>query len=365
MKILRISRTYPTIKQRTIGLQTFEISKHSKYHSIIFSKKSKFSLIRDKKITNFEIDYKEYGLAKNYNLLQYFLSIISKLVANLKFYREISKLVNFDKVKLIHVHNLNFLLCGVLLKKKFNKKIYLSIGGTDILRLKNKFLFRILIKKIEKIFSVSNDLKKKFIKIYPNSKCFYISNGVNLEYFRFKRLKKKNILLAVGNIRWQKNYSLLIEAAEKILKKNSLYKLIICGNFDEKDEYYKIKNLIAQKKLQKKIILKGFQKIENIRKLYYESKILVLSSSSEGLPKVILEAISCGTPVVSTDVGDNKIILKNCGLVIRSNNSEKLYSAINKIINSKRFYRKLITKCYKERSKYDWKKIALNIHKHY
>ena len=83
MKILRISRTYPNIKQRTIGLQTFEISKHSEYHSIIFSKKSKFSPIRDKKITNFEIDYKEYGLTKNYNLLQYFWSIITKFNANL------------------------------------------------------------------------------------------------------------------------------------------------------------------------------------------------------------------------------------------------------------------------------------------
>ena len=365
MKILRISRTYPNIKQRTIGLQTFEISKHSEYHSIIFSKKSKFLPIRDKKITNFEIDYKEYGLSKNYNLLQYFWSIITKFNANLKFYKEISQRVNFNKVKLIHIHNLNFLLCGFLLKKKFNKKIYLSIGGTDILRLKNKFLFGILIKKTEKIFSVSNDLKKKFIKIYPNSKCYFISNGVDLEYFKFKKLKKKNVLLAVGNIRWQKNYSLLIETAEKIFKKNSLYKLIICGNFNEKDEYNKIKNLIAQKKLQKKIILKGFQKIASIKELYYKSKILVLSSSSEGLPKVILEAISCGTPVVSTDVGDNKIILKNCGIVIRSNNSEKLYLAINKIINSKRIYRKLITKCYKERLNYDWKKIAQNIHKQY
>lgn len=112
-------------------------------------------------------------------------------------------------------------------------------------------------------------------------------------------------------------------------------------------------------------MLKGFQKIASIKELYYKSKILVLSSSSEGLPKVILEAISCGTPVVSTDVGDNKIILKNCGIVISSNNSEKLYLAINKIINSKRFYRKLITKCYKERLNYDWKKIALNIHKQY
>ena len=365
MKILRISRTYPNIKQRTIGLQTLEISKHSEYPSIIFSKKSKFSPIKDEKITNFEINYKEYGLSKSYNLFQYFWSIISKFNANLKFYRKISQIVDFDKVKLIHIHNLNFLLCGVLLKNKFNKKVYLSIGGTDILRLKNKFLFGVLINKIEKIFSVSYDLRNKFTKIYPNSKCYYISNGVDLEYFKFKKNKKKNILLAVGNIRWQKNYSLLIDAAEKFFKNNSSYKLIICGNLDEKKEYFKIKNLIAEKKLQKKIILKGFQKIENIKKLYYEAKILVLSSSSEGLPKVILESMSCGTPVVSTDVGDNKIILKNCGLVIRSNNSEKLYSAINKIINSKRFYRKLISKCYKERSKYDWKKISLNIHKHY
>lgn len=365
MTILRISRTYPNIKERTIGLQTYKVSKYSSFKSIIFSKQSSYRVLSLKKVKNHEIFYRELNLSKNYNIIDYSLAFITKIYANYLFYSVIVKTVNFKKIKLIHIHNLNFLLCGIWLKKKFNKKIFLSIGGTDILRLKNKFLFNFLIKNVDTIFSVSNDLKKKFLKLYPKTKCFYISNGVDLKYFSFNIKKKENILLAVGNIRWQKNYSLLIRTAEKVFIKNPEYKLLICGSFSDKNELNNIKELIYEKGLEKKIKLLGYQNIKKIRDFYYRSKLLVLSSVSEGLPKVILESMSCGTPVISTDVGDNKLILKRCGLVVKSNDSIKLAKSINKALNSKRLYSKLVKNCYKDRNRYDWKKISTNIHKYY
>ena len=365
MKVLRISRTYPNTKQRTIGLQTYMVGLNSNYHSIVFSKKSNFSILKHEKIKNYEIDYNEKNLPKKYNIFKYFFSLITKLYANYLFYNTIVKNVDFNEIKLIHVHNLNFLICGIWLKKKFNKKIFLSIGGTDILRLKNKILFQKLIKDVDKIFSVSFDLKKKFLNLYPKTKCYYISNGVELKYFKFKKNKKNNILLAVGNIRWQKNYSLLVCAMELVLKENKKFKLIIIGNLKESEEVKKITDLIKKKNLQKNIQLIGFQELKTIRSFYYKSKLLILSSISEGLPKVILESISCGTPVISTNVGDNKLILKNCGIVIKSNNPFELSNAINKIIKSEKLYTKLLNKCYKQRKKYDWRIISENIHKHY
>ena len=146
----RIAELFPDEKNEII--ETFHLPLIEKYLDRI----NKYGLTKN--------EYVQLGIYGNiypnaYNIFKYFFSLITKLYANYLFYNTIVKNVDFNEIKLIHVHNLNFLICGIWLKKKFNKKIFLSIGGTDILRLRNKILFKKLIKNVDKIFSVSVDLK--------------------------------------------------------------------------------------------------------------------------------------------------------------------------------------------------------------
>tara|TARA_Y100000591_G_scaffold46791_1_gene35183 strand:- start:397 stop:1491 length:1095 start_codon:yes stop_codon:yes gene_type:complete len=364
MTILRITRTYPNVKYKSIGLQTYMVSKYSNYKSIIFSKKSKYKILKNSNSKNIETYYPELSINKNF--LNNLIAIILKIIANIIFFiKVISKLIfNFQKIKLIHIHNLNFLLCGILLKKIFNKKVFLSIGGTDIKRLKNKKLFQNLIKSVDLVFSVSINLKKKFNKIYPKTKCEYISNGVDLNIFKYKNFSKKKFVLAIGNIRWQKDYSTMIKAYQKSNIKNQ-YNLLICGEIIENFEFKKITKLVEKYKLKKKVSFLGFCSQKKILKLLKSSKFLIISSVSEGLPKVILESIACGIPVISTNVGDNPAILKNTGLISTKKNSKTMAINMNKMISNKKLYKKLTKNCKSERLKYSWRNISQNIHCYY
>lgn len=368
MKVLRITRTFPGKKFPNIGLQTFILSKYSSYKSVIFVKKSKINLLKNRKFDLNEISYNEYSLdKKKYSYLEFLLSLLTKILANLKFFLIISFKINFNKIFLIHIHNLNFIFVGCLLKMIFKKKLFLSLGGTDNLRLKNKFLFNPLLHQVDKIFCVSRQIEKNLNKNYSylKNKIFVTGNGVDTNYYKFKNSKKKNFLLAIGNIRWQKDYQTLVKALSIVVKKYPNLILKIAGYTIEKGEHIKILNIVKRLGLEKNVKFIGYKNQKSIKNLLYESKMLVLSSVSEGLPKVVLESISCGTPVISSNVGDNKEILRKKGLIFKKKNYKELSVKILKLLEDKQIYKKFKKQCFKDRKNFSWISISSKILNHY
>jgi len=70
----------------------------------------------------------------------------------------------------------------------------------------------------------------------------------------------------------------------------------------------------------------------------------ILSSKSEAFPMVILESLACGTPSISTDVGDVRKIIKHKKFLVDKNNYLALYKAIYEFLNLKEENKKKISK---------------------
>ena len=101
-------------------------------------------------------------------------------------------------------------------------------------------------------------------------------------------------LLAVGRIVPEKDYGTMIEALS-LLKDKGRFKLIIVGEGRLRTA---LEEQIAQLGLEKSVLLAG--KSHSVAEYYQNADLFLLSSSSEGAPNVLLEALSFGLPIVST-----------------------------------------------------------------
>lgn len=367
MSILRISRTYPSFENRNIGLQCHIFSKYSNKINYIFTKDEGHRYIKLKNCKLFKIKYSEISLNSNRNgYIKKILSTLTKIFANVKFLILILKKISINKeIDCIHIHNFNFLLTGVIIKILFKKKCFLSVGGTDIHLLKQKILFYFLISNIDIIFSVSNHHKKILKKIYPSSKIIVIENGVDLNFYKFKKKKKYKNFISIGNIRWQKDYLTALKAFSIFAKKNNDYKYFIIGKSLDKNQYSECKKFILNNDLSHRIFFLGYKNSQFIKKALYSSNALLLSSISEGLPKVILESISCGTPVISSNVGDNPRIIKNCGLIFKKKKYKQLAKLLFEISQNKNLMNEFQQNCEVKRNFYNWKLIYKKVKKYY
>jgi len=116
------------------------------------------------------------------------------------------------------------------------------------------------------------------------------------------------VILAAGRLAPQKDYPTLIRAFAALSAERDL-RLIILG---EGPERAALESLIAQLGLGDRVALPGFR--DNPFAFMSRARLFVLSSAWEGLPGVLIQAMACGTPVVSTDCpsGPREVLADGC-----------------------------------------------------
>ena len=124
--------------------------------------------------------------------------------------------------------------------------------------------------------------------------------------YRYKKIKRKNIVLSVGRLCKQKNQSIIIKAFKIFLKKYPKFKLLIIGHGKD---YKKLKNLSFNLKLNPNIKFLG--RVTKLKKYYIKSKIFVFPSLYEGLPNALIDSLNYNLPAISTECSGAKDILGN------------------------------------------------------
>jgi len=214
------------------------------------------------------------------------------------------------------------------------------------------------------IICVSESVKNEVLKWYkPNpEKVFVIPNGVNIELFspgganlrKELELENSKVILFVGVLNKRKRVNLIIEAL-KYLPDD--YKLLIIGEGQDKGKLIK---LVRNLGMKERVIFIGLIPYLELSKYYRTANIFVLPSTLEGFPKVILEALSCGVPVITSESFKGDEFLSNQIFQINNVTPEKIAEKIQEVINSK--YKVNIEEI---KNNYDWNVIAERIQKIY
>jgi glycosyltransferase involved in cell wall biosynthesis len=200
------------------------------------------------------------------------------------------------------------------------------------------FLMKISYKRAKYIIANSVDTKNDLIKnsiVKNEKKIVVINNPVipkNVDSFISKDVHHKwlndnyTTLLAVGKLRPQKNYPLLIKALKKLIINKEDLRLIIIGDGPEKKN---ITELINTLKIVDYVDIISY--VENPYEYYKKADCFVLSSDWEGFGNVVVEALYSGAKVVVSDCpGGPKDIINQgeYGLLFKKGNLDSLIQAI-------------------------------------
>jgi len=240
------------------------------------------------------------------------------------------------QVQVVEVTSINNLING-----SFSQKI-------------NFLLIKLLYKYVDLVIFKAEKMKEEFLKNIPKIKRYrVINNPYNIQKIQqlsqeeindFTFDKTKKYIITVGRLSDEKRQDSLIEALVHLDKD---IELIIIGEGKLKKELEEIINI---RNLQKRVHLLG--KKENPFKYIKHSNIFILSSQGEGFPNVLVEAMICNTPVISTDCisGPREILAPNTeinfqltedielaqnGILYPVDNPESLIRAINILLNDK------------------------------
>jgi D-inositol-3-phosphate glycosyltransferase len=149
-------------------------------------------------------------------------------------------------------------------------------------------------------------------------------------------LSSEKIMLFVGRIDPLKGIGRLIESLPLIKVHDDVRLIVIGGDSGSKDEIEKLQTQATALGIADKVTLQGIVKQDILPYYYSAADVCVVPSYYESFGLVPLEALACGTPVVATDVGDLKNIIRqgDTGYIIRDNTPEAIANAVSLVLES-------------------------------
>ena len=158
--------------------------------------------------------------------------------------------------------------------------------------------------------AVSQSLSNAIKHYFNNLKFQVIPNIVDTDYFNLieNRTIDKFQFINIANLNKNKNQLHLIQSFTQAFRGNTFYQLLIVGHGPEKNN---LQNWIDSNNMNAQIILYGSASREEVKTLLHQSDCFVLSSKIETFGVVLIEAMSCGLPVLSTKCGGPESIVTN------------------------------------------------------
>jgi glycosyltransferase involved in cell wall biosynthesis len=178
-------------------------------------------------------------------------------------------------------------------------------------------------------------------------------------------VQRKKYVLYTGVLRARKGLFDLLECTKHVCRVYSDVKFVICGAgpFSKK-----LREKVRAKKLEKHVILLGYVKRKRLVELYQNATVHVVPSHYEGLPTVLLEAMSCGLPVVATDVGGSSDVISTGvnGLLVPPRSPKEMAEAILQLLDDNELRAQIGNNARKTIEQfYTWDKLADNMIKCY
>jgi glycosyltransferase involved in cell wall biosynthesis len=187
------------------------------------------------------------------------------------------------------------------------------------------------------------DAKVGFLPTWVDPEVFYLSKtskyDLRIEMGYEKLISMSKWILFVGRLQEQKAPMRLIETFFEYSKSDPKAILLIIGEGVLKKKTIDYVNSLG---LKNNVLFLDGMTLNKLVKYYQAANCFLLVSNYEGMPMSVLEALGCGLPVITTNVGEVNRMVKNgfSGEIVNNKNPKNIALAIKKVLNSKNAYTK-------------------------
>ena len=215
---------------------------------------------------------------------------------------------------------------ATLLGKWFKVPVTITLRGTEVPLSEfpsRKYRMMKALENATKVFSVSNSLKDHMVALgAKKDKIEVVGNGVDISTFypidktiarnKLDIPQSVKVMVSVGALVDRKGFYRVIEVMPALVDKfPNLILLIIGGDSPEGGIREKLEYQVQCLNMQKHVRFLGALAAEELKTPLSAADVFVLATANEGWANVFLEAMACGLPVITTDVGGNQEVVKN------------------------------------------------------
>ncbi len=270
----------------------------------MFRKKEFIFHFDDKNINGINTISVLYPMPNRFKRLR---SIVRKIIFKILFSKYIKK---YGKPDLVHLHSFLYGDLAIWIKEKYGINYVVTEHSTGFARDLYSEKELVFAKKVFMNSKINICVSNEFKTLLENKlgvKFKYIPNSIDTKYF-LPHVNNKNSFnfINIAFLDKKKNQYILIEAFTKAFHNDKDVTLTIVGSGPE---YKNLKNLIEKLNMHQQIKLYGTADRKEVLKLLQNSDAFVLSSQYETFGVVIIEAMSCGLPVIATKCGGPESIV--------------------------------------------------------
>jgi len=172
-------------------------------------------------------------------------------------------------------------------------------------------------------------------------------------------------LLYAGNIRRHKNVPRLVEAFAVVreqLANHSNYsdlRLVIIG--DTISQYPEVRQAVIKSKMEHQVRFLGFVPFETLRCFYESAAAFVFPSRYEGFGLPPLEAMACGTPVVTSNVSSLPEVVGDAAILVKPENVFDIARGIREVLTDEPVRAELIRRGHEQAARFSWERTARQV----
>ncbi len=287
-------------------------------------------------------------------------STLTKL-AYLKYVSILKKIIKQFEPDILHAHYAtSYGLVGAL--TDFHPLV-ISCWGSDVMKFPNKnFVAKSILKynfkKADLLCATSHTIED-YINVVIKTPVSVIPFGINIEEFKPKQVASlfnvnDFVLGSIKPLESLYNIDILIKSFAKLLPTYDNLKLLVIG---EGAELNTLKELCKNLGIFEKVIFTGRIPFKEISNYYNMIDVLVNISEYESFGVSVVESMACGTPVVVTNVGGLKEVVRDdsVGLKVKVGDVDDTATAIERLMNDKALYEKIATNARKHViERYNW-----------